>query len=290
MEGTPPERGGWSVGAAPAQITRFTGLSHGSKPQTGSHAVTEETPGISEGPARRTARSRPLRPTPPSAERRAGHHRAGLWRWKPRPPAVPVAPRRAPTLPPPCESSPWAGWEGGRWRDGAGEGRSARLGARDGGRARLHGAGASPRSRCRDGLRRWLRGQAEHGARGGAFGGPLVSRLSPYIGQRGLPELRQATGVHTPPAECPAWVLRWRHRARIPTEGHWGAFGGWCCPQLWLMARVTSGAAQATPRNLGLAVCGPRPSRWDDSPGTGASCALSSQGPDLAPVQCRARN
>lgn len=183
-----------------------------------------------------------------------------------------------------------SGREGGRWRDGAGEGRSARLGARDGGRARLHGAGASPRSRCRDGLRRWLRGQAEHGVRGGAFGGPLVSRLSPYIGQRGLPELRQATGVHTPPAECPAWVLRWRHRARIPTEGHWGAFGGWCCPQLWLMARVTSGAAQATPRNLGLAVCGPRPSRWDDSPGTGASCALSSQGPDLAPVQCRARN
>lgn len=143
MEGTAPERGGWSVGVAPAQITRFTGLSHGSKPQTGSHAVTEETPGISEGPARRTARSRPLRPTPPSAERRAGHHRAGLWRWKPRPPAVPVAPRRAPTLPPPCESSPWAVWEGGRkvagWRWGGQERKARSTGRRQ---------SASPRSRC----------------------------------------------------------------------------------------------------------------------------------------------
>lgn len=194
MEGTPPERGGWSVGAAPAQITRFTGLSHGSKLQTGSHAVTEETPGISEGPARRTARSRPLRPTPPSAERRAGHHRAGLWWWKPRPPAVPVAPAgRLPCPLPVNRGHGPAGREGGRWRDGAGEGRSARLGARDGGRARLHGAGAGTVSGAGCGGRRsmaqgagplavhWSVGSAHTLARGGSLSSGRTLACTPHL-------------------------------------------------------------------------------------------------------------
>lgn len=80
----PPERGGWSVGAAQAQITRSTGLSLGSKPQ-------DWLPRCHRGDPNVSLRARPGG-EPALSRAQCRHHRAGLQWWKPHPPAAPHSP------------------------------------------------------------------------------------------------------------------------------------------------------------------------------------------------------